>query len=261
MAQLSIPAFDFLSYEYLCCIERSYAALIAHAAPTPQGEPDLGGKLLYVPNLNPGSCILIVAANIAGAATIVVSDDPERQRQAVREGVVDFLVTSLDEALRILKNEVRKRQPVAVCVGAAREAVEAEMRERGVEADLAGAFLAGPGPAPAPYPEGLLCEILFCWRVASAPARWLPRLDVLAADCLAPNELAARRWLRLSPRYLGRSSQNIRLLRCNELVAAQFIEAVRQRTESGELDVAIEIRLEGQYGPQVLVFQPPARSS
>ena len=34
----------------------------------------------------------------------------------MRDGVIDFLVTSLDEALRILKNEMRKRTAVAVCV-------------------------------------------------------------------------------------------------------------------------------------------------
>ncbi len=45
-------------------------------------------------------------------------------------------MTSLDEALRILKNEIRKRETVAVCVAAAPETVEREMLERGVLPDL-----------------------------------------------------------------------------------------------------------------------------
>ena len=59
---------------------------------------------------------LVVAANIAGAATLAATADRAAQKQALRDGVADFLVTSLDEALRILKNQLRKRETVAVCV-------------------------------------------------------------------------------------------------------------------------------------------------
>ena len=79
---------------------------------------------------------MVVAANIAGAATLVATADRAAQRQAIRDGVADFLVNSLDEALRILKNQLRKRETVAVCVGLAPEAVEREMKERGVAPDL-----------------------------------------------------------------------------------------------------------------------------
>jgi hypothetical protein len=248
MAPSSTPVLAFLS-----CVESCYAALIAHSAPARQEEPCLGGKLLYVSGLKANCRALIVAANIAGAATIVSCDDPDLQRQANRDGVLDFSVTSLDEALRILKNEIRKRQPVAVCVALAPETVEAEMRERGVEADL-------NSLSPAPDRAMLPCEVLLSWSVASAPARWLPRLDALAADCLAPDDLIGRRWLRLAPRYLGRLAQNVRLMRCSRAVAEQFTGAVRQRTESGELDVVVVLRLETPGNPQVLEFRPPIRS-
>ena len=59
---------------------------------------------------------LLLAGNIAGAASLAVTADAAAQKQSIRDGVADFLVNSLDEALRILKNEVRKREPVAVCV-------------------------------------------------------------------------------------------------------------------------------------------------
>ncbi len=77
-----------------------------------------------------------MAANIAGAASLVATADRAAQKQAIRDGVADFLVNSLDEALRILKNQLRKRETVAVCVGLAPEAVEREMQERGVLPDL-----------------------------------------------------------------------------------------------------------------------------
>src|SRR5947209_11758122 len=70
-------------------------------------EPDLAGRLLYAGQMDEDGRALIVAANIAGAASLCATSDQQQQKQAVRDGVVDFLVTSLDEALRILKNEIR----------------------------------------------------------------------------------------------------------------------------------------------------------
>jgi len=78
-------------------------------------EVGLGGMLLFGGDIGTAESQghgrdLLFAANIAGVASLAASDDPATQRQAIREGVVDFCVNSLEEALRILKNEVRKRQ-------------------------------------------------------------------------------------------------------------------------------------------------------
>src|SRR5579864_9118351 len=99
-------------------------------------EPDLGGRLLYAGELDEDGRALIVAANIAGAASLCATANEHQQKQAVRDGIVDFLVTSLDEALRILKNEIRKHAPVAVCIAAAPAEIEGLMAERGVQPDL-----------------------------------------------------------------------------------------------------------------------------
>src|SRR5258708_6961879 len=109
-----------------------------YLALAPKLDPDLGlgGKLLYCGELDPEGFRLVRAANIAGAASLSASADLERQKRAIREGVIDFLVTTLDEALRILKNEIRKRQGVAVGIALPPESVEREMIERGVVPDL-----------------------------------------------------------------------------------------------------------------------------
>jgi urocanate hydratase len=99
-------------------------------------ETGLGGKLFYAGELDGEGRALVVAANIAGAASLVATADRAAQKQAIRDGVADCLVNSLDEALRILKNQLRKRETVAVCLGLAPEAVEREMLERGVLPDL-----------------------------------------------------------------------------------------------------------------------------
>ena len=246
-------------------VERFYAVLIRTAgAPglaseTWDPEPSLGGKLLYAGQLDEEARALLVAANIAGAASLAASADAAARKQFMRDGVVDFLVTSLDEALRILKNEIRKREPVAVCVALEPETVEAEMLERGVAPDLL-----RPGAADSPI--GLT---LLSWRVASSPSIWLPKLDAIALDCLEENMGApgldsetwdsARRWLRLAPRYLGRMAQGVRVLRCSESAAANFLERMREVVESGEIGVAVEIKLYAEWRAEQLNFMPPSR--
>jgi len=234
-------------------VERLYSTLIEDAKPSEPAEPDLheepslGGKLLYAGELVPHGRALLVAANIAGAASLAASADPAAQKQAIRDGVADFLVNSLDEALRILKNEVRKREAVAVCVAMAPEAVEREMLERGVLPDLL------PRTQLPPAPAG---QVLVTWTVTSAPAQWLPRLDALAIDCLrksfAGQPGIAGRWLRLAPRYLGRLAQNFRLLHCQQDVANDFVSRAQSAVNHGEIGVEVRISV----GDNQDVFRP-----
>ncbi|MGA3264428.1 MAG: hypothetical protein ABSC47_10345 [Terracidiphilus sp.] len=248
-------------------VERYYAALMqaVAAGSNPRAQPDLGGKLLYAGELDAEGRALIVAANIAGAASLGATADEASRKQALRDGVVDFLVTSLDEALRILKNEIRKRQTVAVCVAGAPQAVEREMLERGVLPDLL-----RPGAASMPERAPFLSQgarqielsspkknpALLAWRVAAAPAQWLPKLDDLAMNCLQDEDGAARRWLRLAPRYLGRLAQGVRLLRCDEETAQRVLQQVRQQVEQGEIGVPVEIRFSSRGECEEHRFSP-----
>ncbi len=79
---------------------------------------------------------LLIAASIAGAASLVLETRVEMVRHCVRNGIADFAVKTLDEALRILKNEIRKRQPIAVLLERQPADVLAEMVERGAQPDL-----------------------------------------------------------------------------------------------------------------------------
>jgi len=247
------------AFEFALQAERCYAGLILSSDHGPGAEPSLGGKLLYAGPLDAQASALLVAANIAGAASLAVSADYAAGKQAIRDGVVDFLVTSLDEALRILKNEIRKRTTVAVCVATLAQDSEADfarlLLERGVLPDLLpphsapapefDAFLhQGARPVVAIHPD--VNQVLLTWSVAAAPAQWLPKLDALAMDCFSsdssPAAAQSRRWLRLAPRYLGRRSQGLRLLRCDECTAARFRKKVQEQVEGGEISVAVEIQ-------------------
>ena len=201
----------------------------------------LGGKLLFAGELDHQSCRLIRAANIAGGASLSATADVGTQKHAIRDGVVDFLVTSLDEAMRILKNEIRKRQPVAVCVGVNPDTVAAEMAERGVVPDLRRP--AWPASATPDESDPIEQTVLVAWSVSSAPARWLPRLDEFALECLDPDALAAHRWIRQAPRYLGGLGREFRLVAAGRDFGTRFVERVRERSAAGEIGASGQIQV------------------
>lgn len=201
-------------------------------------EPDLGGLLLYAGELDDDAGALIAASIIGGAASLCATADGARQKQAIREGIVDFVVTSLDEALRILKNEIRKRNPVAVCVAASPAGIEAQMAERGVVADL---LRSGIAERDRPLSDEVA---LVSWSVSSAPARWMPKLDAFALDCAGSLPGAVRRWLRLAPRYLGRLAQSFHVVLADRAFAASFMEGV-MGLEEGRIPAQLQVSYRG----------------
>jgi hypothetical protein len=250
---LALEALSPAAFDFIIQVEQAYTRLIETARA--DRETGLGGTLFYAGEMDAESRALIAAANIAGTATLTATADRDAQKQAIRDGIADFLVNSLDEALRILKNELRKRESVAVCVGLAANAVEREMAERGVLPDLQRPDLPKMRVYDArmeetPGVEGgaragldsTETKSLVTWSVASAPAQWLPVLDAIALDCLDEDAWRARRWLRLAPRFLGRLAQGIRLISADREFAPRFIRRVRVKVERGEITVAVEIR-------------------
>jgi urocanate hydratase len=287
---LALDPIEPVALDFLLQVERHYASLIKQADSdfdrvpqvssaaadrpgsqdestdaSPDREPSLGGKLLYAGELDAAGRALLVAGNIAGAGSLAATADLAAQKQAVRDGVADFLVTSLSEALRILKNQIRKREPAAVCVASSPETLTWEMLERGVLPDLLrpaeefsphSPFVSQGARLLPPLTFGS-DSILLTWRAASAPALWLTKLDAVAIDCLQPDAWSARRWLRLSPRYLGRMSQSVRLLYCDQEFKADFIEKVRAQIERGEIGVQVEIQVTGEGMRDQLRLSPP----
>jgi hypothetical protein len=200
-------------------------------------ESGAGGRLLYAGEPDEPGTRLLRAANIAGAASLAASADARALRQAMREGAVDFVVNSLDEALRILKNEIRKRQPVAVGVSVFPTLLLDEMLERGVLPDLLAPSLPS-APALETFstqgarraePTALPTGIRFL--VLPIPAAWSQQtatFDALLQDCLPADDALNRRWLRLAPRYLASSARRLRSVACNDQTAAKLTECVNR---------------------------------
>lgn len=199
-------------------------------------DANLGAKLFYADDLDDASRPMIAAANIAGAATLAASPHLPALRQAQRDGLVDFQVNSLDEALRILKNEIRRGQPVAVAVSRAPDAVQTEMIERGVLPDILrptdpssssgtklSAFLAQGALRFAPQPF-LPDSRLWIWPIPPEFAQRPVAFEDLLSEHLAPKDDLNRRWLHLSPRYLGVAARRLRSLGCDDSVLSKLTE-------------------------------------
>ena len=206
--------------------------------PPDSDSAGLGGRLLYAGALDEDGRALIAAANIAGAASLCVTPDALAQKRAIHDGVIDFLVTSLDEALRILKNEIRKSAPVAVCLAAMQGEIEAQMSARGVEPDI---LRPGDAENATPTPADVA---LVSWSVSSAPGRWMPKLDDFARECGGALPESTRRWLEMSPRYLGRLAQSIHVVLANRDFAARFIEGAMS-LEGGGLPLKVQFSYRG----------------
>ena len=225
-----------------------FSALTALAKERFNGE--LGGKLLLYGQLDAHGVAVALAANIAGAATLGVDADPERLRQGIRYGFCDFVVNHLDEALRILKNEVRKKQPVSVCLEGDLGAVLAEAVERGFQPDLlAFAEISAPIETliqrgailldPKPEPQAQADEVT--WTAESASALWLPKVDALAAQAL-PGGDERSRWLKLAPRYLGRVMAAQHYLQMTTGEVEQFTKLVADAMALGVIGTRITIQ-------------------
>lgn len=231
------------SFAFVADVERVYSALMA--SPFAVRDTGLGGKLLYAGELVDDGRALVAAANIAGTATLAATADRAAQKQALRDGISDFLVNSLDEALRILKNQLRKRESVAVCVGLMPFDMELEMAERGVVPDLQRRDVAA---LKKPDVSDASESVIVTWSVTAAPAEWLPQLDAIAAECLDVGAWRERRWLRLAPRYLGRLAHGMRLIRCDRDSAARFVQQVRERVAADMMGAGVDIRVHNVNG-------------
>jgi len=223
-------------------IYRLFSDLSENGGTPFHAENGLGGRLIWAGEIGraaedtPGRRLLF-AANIAGAASLAASADTLAQREAIRDGAVDFFVTSLEEALRILKNEVRKKQAVSVGVALEPHKLVEQMLARGVLPDLlppvswdaaatgltdaeADAFLA-QGAMRIPHGEAGL-QSYITWATDREAARWLPKLSLCAQTAIPAVAAGRQRWLRLAPRYLGRMAQRQHGVGMSEVEAALF---------------------------------------
>src|SRR6201984_678860 len=96
-----------------------------------------------------------LAATLNGAAFLGIDVDPERIKRRVKTGYCDVMVNDLDEALRIIKNAVRKREATSVGLIGNGADVVPELARRGVVPDLLTDQTSAHDPVGGYIPQGL----------------------------------------------------------------------------------------------------------
>ena len=198
---------------------------------------DWAGSLILLVGLSPQGAALSIASNIAGAVSLAIDPDPARLRQVVRTGAVDFVVNTLDEAIRAMKNEIRRGSPLSVALDLDPSTALAEIAERGLVPQLFSVFTPAvpdvsqravqlhqlgsdvisfqegnlpPDPMPAfrnsqPLLDNLLEQ--HSWQLVTrtfqTPAE-LRSFDARALNLLSPKDTLRRRWLHSVARILQR---------------------------------------------------------
>ena len=141
---------------------------------------DLSGKLIVSGGMGGMGGAQPLAATMNGAAFLGIDVDPERIKKRLKTGYCDFLVTTLDEALRILKNAVRKKENVSVgLVGNCADIIP-ELAERGVVPDILTDQTSAHDPLNGYVPNGMTLEEALELRKRDPKAYQERSLDAMA---------------------------------------------------------------------------------
>jgi urocanate hydratase len=195
---------------------------------------DWGGALIIACGLSPQGAALALASNIAGAVCLSIENDPSTLKDALRSGSCDFIVNTLDEALRAMKNEARKHLPLSVGLQGDSTLILQELLERGVAPELFtdltanisrheavrafksfGALIVRFDPTlPLGDEESLDANSTLStflhdrqWLLHSFPfdtQAALRAFDAHALTLIPEDDLLRRRWLQAAPRILQR---------------------------------------------------------
>ena len=141
---------------------------------------DLAGKLIVSGGMGGMGGAQPLAATMTGAAFLGIDVDPERIKKRLKTGYCDFMVNTLDEALRILKNAVRKKENVSVgLVGNCADIIP-ELAERGVVPDILTDQTSAHDPLNGYVPRGMTLEQALDLRERDPQAYQEKSLDSMA---------------------------------------------------------------------------------
>jgi len=141
---------------------------------------DLSGKLIVSGGMGGMGGAQPLAATMTGAAFLGIDVDPERIKKRLKTGYCDFMVNSLDEALRILKNAVRKKENISVgLVGNCADIIP-ELAERGVVPDILTDQTSAHDPLNGYVPHGMTLERALALRQSDPKTYEEKSLDSMA---------------------------------------------------------------------------------
>src|SRR3979411_3311533 len=141
---------------------------------------DLSGKLIVSGGMGGMGGAQPLAATMTGATFLGIDVDPERIKKRIKSGYCDFMVNTLDEALRILKNAVRKKENVSVgLVGNCADIIPA-YAALGVSHDILIDQTSAHDPLNGYVPNGMTLEQALALRASDPKAYQEKSLDAMA---------------------------------------------------------------------------------
>jgi urocanate hydratase len=195
-------------------------------------RPDWGGQLIL--NIGLTDQAIPFASTIAGAVCLSLEEDPATARNALRTAACDFVVNTLDEALRAMKNEVRQARPLSVGLQGNQSQILNELLERGVAPQLItnlpdpAAFKAHGATTLTPDEAATLLATITSqhhWTAHDYPQPTpvaLKSFDTHATTLLAPADTLRRTWLAAAPRLFPRETPPHRVLWLTPIEAEQL---------------------------------------
>lgn len=212
--------------------------------------------MLVIDGLSREGDALLLAASIAGGASLVVEQHSEAVRFALRNGVVDSTVLTLDEALSVLRKQQELQQPVVVLLEQEATAGLVALIERGAQPDLLRCTEEVPeahvlwqrGAVRIPHPpEKLQADTIhIAWRAADGGSVVLRQVDLLATQLLPDDDHERQNWMARAPRYLHRSMRSERCVAMSEVEAAAFLAALEERAAQKALNGLVHVEVGGQ---------------
>jgi urocanate hydratase len=141
---------------------------------------DLAGKLIVSGGMGGMGGAQPMAATMTGAAFLGIDVDPERIKKRLKTGYCDFMATTLDGALSILKEAVHKKENVSVgLVGNCADVIP-ELAERGVVPDILTDQTSAHDPLNGYIPNGMSLEDALELRKNDPKAYQEKSLDAIA---------------------------------------------------------------------------------
>jgi urocanate hydratase len=141
---------------------------------------ELAGKLIVSGGMGGMGGAQPLAATMTGACFLGIDVDAERIKKRLKTGYCDFMVNNLDEALRILKNAVRKKEAISVgLVGNCADVIP-ELAERGVLPDILTDQTSAHDPLNGYVPNGMSLEQALELRKSDPKAYLEKSLDAMA---------------------------------------------------------------------------------
>ncbi len=225
----------------------------AERFPDPPAD-GLAGRLLTCVGFGLEGAELALATTISGGAFLGIDPSSEHLKAALRNGACDFMVNTLDESLRVLKNELRKKKALSVGLLGEAAAILPAMVERGVQPDLLaerGASKTETAPLNQPalltfvergavgvethaaqsFHAAGLVEVF--WTAASLTD--LRRMDAVALQQLPVDDSLRRRWLQQAPAYFHRQRPLQRVLAMHPEEVTRLVEVFKNAISSGEV--------------------------